>query len=219
MLTARGIQNLGAVIRRLTRDGVAIIFITHKLQEAYDFGDSITMLRHGKVVGNITSDTLTNLSFEKARDNIVELLFNDYKPDRIKINEPGPDFDLKELDSMKGELNKALSVTDLSTAQEKSLPSLSSITFSVKPGEVFGIAGVDGNGQKQLAETLSGQRRSVKGRVMLGEQEITDLTVSERLTLGLTYITDDRYGEATVPTLSISTNALIKRIGAKPFWR
>ena len=93
MLTARGIQKLGAVIRRLIKDGIAIIFITHKLQEAYDFGDSITMLRHGKVVGNITSDTLKSLSFENARDNIVKLLFSGYKPDSIQIDEPGPDFD------------------------------------------------------------------------------------------------------------------------------
>jgi len=219
MLTTTGIDNLGAVIRRLAQDGITIIFITHKLQEAYDFGDNITMLRRGKVVGSITSDTLKNLSFEKARDDIVELLFNKYRSDSINVNKLDSAFVSNKLISMKGLASQTLMVTNLSTIAEKSLPSLSRITFSVEPGKIFGIAGVDGNGQKQLAETLSGQRRSSAGRVMLGEKDITNLNVSERLAIGLTYITDDRYEEATVSSLNISANALIKRIGEKPFWR
>ena len=219
MLTTIGIENLGTVIRHLAKDGIAIIFITHKLQEAYDFGDSITMLRRGKVVGNITSDKLKSLSFEKAQNDIVRLLFKDYKTDIIKVNKLDPDFESKKLISIKGSTRQALRVNNLSTVAEKSLPSLSDITFSVESGTIFGIAGVDGNGQKQLAETLSGQRRSSAGRVMLGDENITDMTVSERLAIGLTYITDDRYEEATVPSLNIATNTLIKRIGEKPFWR
>jgi simple sugar transport system ATP-binding protein len=83
----------------------------------------------------------------------------------------------------------------------------------------MGIAGVDGNGQRELAEAIAGQRRPSAGDIRFGELSITKLKVSQREKLGLRYVTDDRLGEGTVATLSIGLNLVLKRIGQPPFWQ
>ena len=92
------------------------------------------------------------------------------------------------------------------------------MSFAVWPGEIFGIAGVDGNGQKHLAEVLSGQRHTKSGRVELRGKDVTRLGVAPRRRLGVRYVTDERVGEGTVAGHSVATNLLMKEIGAPPYW-
>ena len=89
----------------------------------------------------------------------------------------------------------------------------------MREGEIFGIAGVDGNGQKQLAEALAGQRAAEAGRVVLNGEAIEGLSVRQRQHAGLRYVTDDRLGEGTVSSFPVSLNLLLKRIGDAPFWQ
>ena len=86
------------------------------------------------------------------------------------------------------------------------------------PGEVLGIAGVDGNGQKHLAEALAGQRPVRAGRIELAGADVTHGRVPERRQSGIRYVTDDRLGEGTVGTLSVAVNLVLKEIGAPPYW-
>ena len=79
------------------------------------------------------------------------------------------------------------------------------VSFEVAAGEILGIAGIDGNGQKQLAEALAGQRRALGGDILLDERPITGLDVGSRRRLGLRYVTDDRLGEGTVAGFPVST--------------
>jgi simple sugar transport system ATP-binding protein len=95
----------------------------------------------------------------------------------------------------------------------------SAVSFEVDAGEVLGIAGIDGNGQKQLAEALAGQRRALDGDVLLDGRPITGLDVGARRRLGLRYVTDDRVGEGTVAGFPVSLNLLLKEIGSAPFWK
>jgi simple sugar transport system ATP-binding protein len=95
---------------------------------------------------------------------------------------------------------------------------LRDISFSVQAGEIFGLAGIDGNGQRELAELLAGQADG-SGIVMLDGRDISGLSVGARSRLGLRYVTDDRLGEGTERGLSLSLNLLLKQIGAPPFWR
>jgi simple sugar transport system ATP-binding protein len=83
---------------------------------------------------------------------------------------------------------------------------------------VLGIAGVDGNGQRELAEVIAGQRRLKSGEIRLNGRSIGDLQVSERQQLGLRYVTDDRLGEGTVRDLDVGLNMVLKRVGQAPFW-
>ena len=96
---------------------------------------------------------------------------------------------------------------------------LADISFSVKPGEVFGIAGVDGNGQKHLAEVLAGQRPALSGAIEVNGTVAAHSGVPARRRLGVRYITDERLGEGTVAGHSVATNLVLKEIGAPPFWR
>jgi simple sugar transport system ATP-binding protein len=96
---------------------------------------------------------------------------------------------------------------------------LDQISFSVRPGEIFGVAGVDGNGQKQLAEVIAGQLSAASGQIVFDQQDVSARSVAQRQSLGLRYLTDDRLGEGTVGGFSVALNAVLKRVGESPFWQ
>jgi simple sugar transport system ATP-binding protein len=93
------------------------------------------------------------------------------------------------------------------------------VSLAVRPGQILGIAGVDGNGQRALAEAIAGQRRLTGGEIRLGGRSIGRLSVSARQRLGLRYVSDDRLGEGIVTSLSVAVNLVLKRIGQPPYWR
>jgi len=107
----------------------------------------------------------------------------------------------------------------LVTAADFAETPLHEVSFELWPGEVLGIAGVDGNGQKHLAEVLAGQRSLQQGRIDLAGSDITRGHVPERRQRGIRYVTDDRLGEGTVGTFSVATNLVLKEIGTPPYWR
>ena len=92
------------------------------------------------------------------------------------------------------------------------------ISLDVAEGEILGVAGIDGNGQKQLAEALAGQRTVAAGHILLDGVPMQRLDVGARRRLGLRYVTDDRLAEGTVGSFSVATNLLLKQIGEAPFW-
>jgi simple sugar transport system ATP-binding protein len=98
-------------------------------------------------------------------------------------------------------------------------PGIEDVSLQLRLGEVLGVAGVDGNGQRALAEAVSGQRRLTHGEIRYLGAPIGSLGVGQREKLGLRYLTDDRLGEGIVPALPVSTNLVLKRIGRAPYWR
>jgi general nucleoside transport system ATP-binding protein len=112
-----------------------------------------------------------------------------------------------------------LSVQGLTTEAEFGECPLREVGFDLRPGEVLGIAGVDGNGQKHLAEVLAGQRGVTAGRIAIAGQDVTADGVIERRRHGVRYITDERVGEGTVGAFSVATNLVLKEIGAPPLWQ
>jgi general nucleoside transport system ATP-binding protein len=107
----------------------------------------------------------------------------------------------------------------VSATGDRGVGGIEDISLAVRPGEILGIAGVDGNGQRELAEAIAGQRPLAAGELRLGGRTISRLSVSRRERLGLRYVTDDRLGEGTVSGLSVALNLVLKRIGQTPFWR
>jgi len=93
------------------------------------------------------------------------------------------------------------------------------VSFILALGEILGVAGIDGNGQRALAEVIAGQRPANAGQILLYDVQITRLAVAARQKLGLRYATDDRLGEGIVSPLPVSLNLFLKRIGQQPFWR
>jgi simple sugar transport system ATP-binding protein len=226
MLTPQGVADLGRMMRRLKEKGVALILITHKLNEAYEFGDRISVLRLGRFAGDIGPQRLQAMSETERTDTVIGLMFGTLAGAGA-ASDPGREEELAILLGRK--LRRApaadrskpatLAVRALSTAADFAETPLREVSFELWAGEVLGIAGVDGNGQKHLAEVLAGQRPSRQGRIELAGADITAGSVPERRERGVRYVTDDRLGEGTVGTFSVATNLVLKEIGSPPFWR
>jgi general nucleoside transport system ATP-binding protein len=224
MLTPQGVADLGRMMRRLKEKGVALILITHKLLEAYEFGDRISVLRLGTVAGEIAPQQFQSMGEAERTDTIIRMMFgagSGAAPDPVHEQELAILLGRKLHRANTVDRNKpaALSVRSLVTAPDFAETPLHEVSFELWAGEVLGIAGVDGNGQKHLAEVLAGQRPSRQGRIDLAGRDITQGRVPERRQRGIRYVTDDRLGEGTVGTFSVATNLVLKEIGAPPYWR
>lgn len=218
MLTPLGIAELEKVLLRLKAQGLAIVFITHKLREALAVGDQVTVLRRGRVVGGLGPDVVHGKARNELQAEIVGLMFG---------NEATALADVAEVRAGGGTRRTAraisehmsLELVDVSVEPGRGEVGIVDVSLVVHSGEILGIAGVDGNGQRELAEAIAGQRRVHTGDILLDGASIRHASVSKRQKLGLRYVTDDRLGEGTVSSLSVAQNLVLKRIGDAPFWR
>jgi general nucleoside transport system ATP-binding protein len=219
MLTPAGVQELGQVMRRLAERGVAIVFVTHKLREAYALGDRISVLRLGRLVGQLPKERLKTMNEGQVTEEVIRLMFGSSEGHRREAEAlVGRGHPRRRSAAIDRSAPPRLVVTDISTSAEAGECPLRAVAFKVWPGEILGIAGVDGNGQKHLAEVLAGQRRLVSGSITLDGAEIGALDVAARRRLGLRYITDERLGEGTVPPFSVAINLVMKEIGTPVLW-
>jgi len=207
MLTPAESMALGQLMRALVAQNLAVIFITHKLHEALEFGDRISVLRLGKNAGFIAPETLKTQNDAKNTAHIISLMFGE-----TGLGHPAP----RQLQDRESNAPPVFHVAGLHSKAGRI--ALKDISFSICEGEIFAIAGIDGNGQKELAEALSGQLPA-RGSVKIGEQEIATLSVGARRRAGLSYVTDDRLDEGSVGSFSVAINLLLKDIGMAPFWR
>ena len=206
MLSPQGADELGDRMRRLAKQGLGVIFITHKLNEAFRFGDRVSVLKLGRFAGDIPPEHLSRLTEGEAVEEMIRLMFGSKKR-------------MTAIPRQRVERGKLrLSARSLSTQGGAEIIALSDISFDVHAEEILGVAGIDGNGQKQLAEVLAGQRPATKGSVLLNGSEITHATVRRRRKLGLRYLTDDRLSEGSIEAFPVSHNTVLKEIGAPPFW-
>ncbi len=204
VLTPSAIDELGVLLRRLARGGLAVLLVTHKLDEACRFADRISVLRRGRKVGEVDDTALRRPSGEDPHRELVRLMFGadwveDHGRPRAMPTTP------------------MLSVQGLHVAATHG-DAVADLSLSVGAGEILGIAGIDGNGQRELAEALAGQRPSRAGSVELAGRSLDGLDVAARRRLGLRYLTDDRLGEGICRPLSVATNAVLKDIGDPPLW-
>jgi simple sugar transport system ATP-binding protein len=223
MLTPQAVAELQTVLERLKGEGLAIVFITHKLHEARALADRVSILRAGRLVGRIDEDELRRAatSAEAFETTVVRLMFGDAS---------APVADMAELSGEqvggRGQPRAARAygdtVLELDRASAEGAgvePGIDDVSLALRGGEVLGVAGVDGNGQRALAEAISGQRVLTHGEIRLFGAPVGRMSASRREKLGLRYLTDDRLGEGIVSTLSVAVNLVLKRIGQAPFWR
>ena len=203
---------------RPAQGGQAIIFITHKLHEAASIGDRVTILKGGRVVGSLGEDVLRARTPEELQAEIVKIMFGE---------EPAPDGAIAELETTLPEHRRAkratgdtlLELAGVAAGGDGLSPGIAGVSLALHEGEILGVAGVDGNGQRELAEVIAGQRRTTAGEVRLFGAPIGRLDVRARQKLGLRYVTDDRLGEGIVGSLGVGLNLVLKRIGQRPFWK
>ncbi len=211
MLTPKGADELGALMRRLAAQGLAVVFITHKLKEAFAYGDRTSVLRLGRKVGEIAPERKTAMSEAAFTAEVLGLMFGTAASPAVVAEETGA---ARAPRRARGHV--LLDVRGLGIEGDDGAPG---IDLDVAEGEILGLAGIDGNGQRELAETLAGQRKARRGQILLDGQPIEGLDVGGRRRLGLRYVTDDRLGEGTVAGFPVATNLLLKEIGEAPYWR
>jgi general nucleoside transport system ATP-binding protein len=218
MLTPQGVRHLGDVMKRLRDTGVAIIFITHKMREACALGDRISVLRLGRLVGSIDKHTLGTMTEQQITKTVVDLMFDKNGQSSRRAIELEAAASRRNGNKAERHTAPLLQLRDVTTAAQPGECSVQDVTLDLWPGEVLGIAGVDGNGQKHLAEVLAGQRAAMSGSILLRDADITRGGVAERRQRGIAYITDERHGEGTIGTFSVATNLVAKEIGRPPLW-
>jgi general nucleoside transport system ATP-binding protein len=222
MLTPQAFAELERVVTRLKEQGHGVVFITHKLHEALSLGDRVSVLRHGRLVGELDEDTLQASTPDELRAEIVRLMFGDEAPsapDAVELQEDIEQVEHEHDRRLEAAAETVLELDDVSSPGQGSELGIERVSLTLGFREILGVAGVDGNGQRALAEVVAGQRHATGGEIKLYDAPITHLPVRARQKLGLRYVTDDRLHEGTVPGLSVSINLFLKRIGQRPYWR
>ena len=195
VLTPQAVDKLFVTLRRLAAAGCSILYISHKLDEIRALCHHCTVLRGGRVTGEVDPTRETNASLSR-------LMIGD-EPPQLQHREP-----------RLGET--ALEVSGLTLPTEDPFgTALEAIAFSVRAGEVLGIAGVSGNGQRELMAALSGEDpRAPPGSVRLFGADIAKASPRQRRRLGLHFVPEERLGRAAVPTMSLALNTLLTRTRA-----
>jgi simple sugar transport system ATP-binding protein len=202
LLSAQEIERLWQVLRELAGQGVAIILISHKLEDVLRIADRITVLRQGKKVAT--------MAVEDADETILgELMIGDLKP-AAKGHGARP---ASRAD------RPILEVRDLTVAGERAPGAVKAVSLDVHEAEILGIAGLDGSGQVELLEALAGIRRAESGRVDLRGEDITGLSIRHRQHKGIAYVPPDRRADGLVGSLSIAENFALGAIGPPPVSR
>lgn len=197
VLTPQEAEGLFKVMRTLLVKGVSIIFISHKLKEIIEICDDVVVLRRGKAAGEAnpkTSTTQSLASLMVGRDVIFEV---DKKP-----ASPG---------------DVVLTVSDLLVLNERELAAVKHVSFEVRAGEILGVAGVQGNGQTELVEALTGLRKPASGRITLVGQEITEASPREITLLGVAHVPEDRQKMGMVGPFTIMQNMVLNTYFKEPF--
>jgi ABC-type uncharacterized transport system ATPase subunit len=220
MLTPQAIEKLAESIAQIKARGLAVVFITHKLREAYQIGDCVTILRGGKNVGHIGAEQLASLSEAQAHSAILAAMFGEdiTTPDAADL--AGATEARREVDDWGGGAKSVrLQLSGVATHGHGHDTDIRNVSISVHEGEILGIAGIDGHGQSALAEVVAGQRSASAGSIRFDGEDIARRGVRARQKLGLRYVTDDRLYEGTVAGMSVAINLVLKRIGQAPFWK
>lgn len=197
VLTPTEVTDLFKVLRDIVKAGNSVIFISHKLWEVMMISDRVTVLRDGKKISTVETKDVTK---EKLASMMVgrEIILQ-YDHPKTTLSAP------------------VLEMKNVSCIDDKGLPALNGISFSVCGGEIVGIAGVDGNGQKEIAETIHGIHKVTKGNIIFNGQDITNQTPKKIMDLGLGHIPEDRHSRGVVLDFSVAENIVLIDFEKKPF--
>ncbi|MGH3036915.1 MAG: ABC transporter ATP-binding protein [Gaiellaceae bacterium] len=196
VLTPQEAEELFQIIRSLQAEGKSIIFITHKLGEVLAIADRVTVLRRGKTIETVPREGATEESLARLMVGRDVLLRVEKKP-----ADPG---------------QALLRVEDLRVLEDRGLECIRGISFEVRAGEIVGIAGVDGNGQSELVEALTGLRKPESGRIVAGGEDVTDETARQCFDAGIGHIPEDRQRRGLVLDFSLAENIALHDFRKEP---
>jgi ABC-type uncharacterized transport system ATPase subunit len=196
VLTPQETKDLFEVVRALTQSGKSVIFITHKLHEVLDIADRITILRRGKRVATIPREGATEAELARLMVGREVLLEVEKGPAA-----PGPPL---------------LTVDDLVVLDNRQLEAVRGVSLTVHAGEIVGIAGVDGNGQSELVEALTGLRRPRSGRIVFDGVDLTRARARRFLEAGIGHIPEDRQRQGLILDFTLAENLGLREYRRAP---
>lgn len=199
VLTPQEVKELCEILSMMRKDGKSIVLITHKLEEILDIGDEISVLRDGKLIDTVEASKTTKEELTKMMVG-KDVLFNFSRSNR----KPG---------------EVVLKAHDLHALNSKGLPALKGINFEIRAGEILGIAGVDGNGQKELCEVLTGLKPAAKGSIKVLDKELINKPSKEFLNSGVAHIPEDRHRTGLIMDFTVMENLIIKEFNTSKFSR
>jgi general nucleoside transport system ATP-binding protein len=185
VLTPQEVTDLFLTLKRIVREGHSLIFISHKLHEVMEVSDRVTVLRDGKVID-------TRLTAEVTQSELVKMMvgreLNELEPRPLKA---GP---------------IRLQIEGLHAMGDRGTEALRGVELQIKAGEILGLAGVSGNGQRELAECLAGMRKSTTGKVSIGEKDVTGASLNQRVEAGMAFIPEERMRDGAIREFSVEEN-------------
>ncbi|GIV68469.1 ABC transporter ATP-binding protein [Caldilinea sp.] len=202
VLTPQEAENLFVTLRSMAADNKTIIFISHKLEEVLSIADRITVLRSGRVVATLSAQGVTKTELANLMVGRQVL------------------FQLEKPPAHRGEVR--LRLDGVCALDDKLLPALRNVSLTVHSGEIVGVAGVAGNGQRELAEVICGLRPLTAGTIEVAGERMTHLTARRMIDAGVAYVPEDRNTTGSAPNLSVAENLILKsyrkaEMGAGPF--
>ncbi len=197
VLTPQEVDELFKTVRHLVTEGLAVVIITHKLDEVRAFADRIIVMRGGRVVGETTPAEASEADLARMMVGREVVLRVDKKP-----STPG---------------DVVLEVEDLEVKDDRKLDAVRGVTFSVRGGEIVGIAGVDGNGQRELVEAIVGLRRPGAGSIRLRGKDITHANAASSIAAGVSHVPEDRQRRGLILDFDLVENIALGDHRRPPF--
>jgi simple sugar transport system ATP-binding protein len=197
VLTPQEALELFDILKRLVAEGMSVIFISHKLNEVLEIADRITIMRRGKKVDTIPHEGATEALLARMMVGREVLLRVDKKPAQ-------PD-------------REVLEVEDLHVFDDRGLEVVRGVSLTVRRGEIVALAGVDGNGQTELVDAITGLRKAASGRVAVNGEELTGRSAHAYLEHGVGHIPEDRHRRGLVLEFTLAENLVLHDYAKEPF--
>ncbi|MFP4345230.1 MAG: ABC transporter ATP-binding protein [Anaerolineales bacterium] len=197
VLTPQEVDEFFVILRKMVKDGLAVIFISHKLGEVLDISDRVTVLRDGAVVGSRLKGTMTKA--ELARMMVGREV--NLTRQRVPVTP--------------GEVRLALE--EVWAESDRGTHALRGVSLQVRAGEILGLAGVSGNGQRELSEVINGLRPATQGRVLLEGEDTTTVAPAELIARGLAYIPEERMRDGMIRDFSVAENLILRQHAEAPY--
>jgi simple sugar transport system ATP-binding protein len=206
VLTPQESHDLGQTLRHMVAEGKTVIVITHKLDEVMAFSDRVTVLRHGqKAADLVTTDTSKwDLACQMVGREVV------FRVDRTEYAVD---------ETAKAAAKPLLVLEHVSALDDKGLPALRDISMVVHRHEILGVAGVAGNGQRELAEVVTGLRQVTGGQIFVGTHKVTNRRPRRAIELGLSHVPEDRMHTGLIANMTVGDNLILKGYRRPPLSR
>ena len=199
VLTPQEVDEFFLTLEQMKKDGHALIFISHKLHEVVQLCNRVTVLRDGQVIGTRSTDGVT-------KHQLAEMMVG-----RPMAMQPS------KLPMKLGDVR--LSLNNVEAMSDREVPALRGVSFDLRGGEIVGLAGVSGNGQRELAEVVAGLRPLTGGTISIGDRPLAGASPRAIMDMGLSYIPEERMRDGMIRDFTVSENLILREFDKQPFAR